>query len=108
MTCSEEKELTRERVLGMLFGAFDKGHDQNRLAIYSKLLEDVPVQILSKAVKKLILESKFLPAISEIVEAAESLIGSVDDNRRIKTWAEAWGEIERAMFATPWGRKSCF
>lgn len=81
----------------MLFGAFDKGQDQNRLAIYSKVLEDIPTEILSKAVKKLILESKFMPSVAEVVEAAKSLVGSIDGSKRVKSWDEAWAEIQKQM-----------
>lgn len=106
MTCDEQKE--RCTIVSMLFGAYGQGGDGPRIAIYAKLLEDLPVAVLSKSVKKLVLEQKFLPSVSEIVEAAQSLMGSVDDGSRIRTWAEAWGEIERAMLATPWGKPPTF
>lgn len=106
MTCDEQKE--RCAIVSMLFGAYGQGGDANRIAIYAKLLEDLPVAVLSKSVKKLILEQKFLPSVSEVVEAAQSLMGSIDDGSRIRTWAEAWGEIERAMIATPWGNTPVF
>ena len=106
MTYDEQEE--RCEIVSTLFGAYGQGGDGNRIAIYTKTLEDVPVQILSKTVKKLILESKFLPSISEVVEAAESLIGSVDDSRRIKEWGEAWGEIDRALMRTSWDESPTF
>lgn len=105
MTCDKDQ---RCKIIAMMFGAYGQGDDKNRIAIYVKLLEDLPLVVLSKAVKKLVLEQKFLPSASEIVTAAQSLMGSVDDSSRIKSWAEAWGEIERAMFATPWGKTPVF
>lgn len=105
MTCDNDQ---RCKIVAMLFGAYGQGSDETRIAIYAKLLEELPVAVLSKSVKKLVLEQKFLPSVSEIVEAAQSLMGSVDDSSRIKSWAEAWGEIERAMFATPWGKTPVF
>lgn len=107
MTCDSERER-RTQIISMLFGAYGQGGDENRIAIYSKILESIPTEVLSKTVKKLVLESKFLPAISEVVEAAESLIGSVDDSRRIKEWGEAWGEIDRALMRTSWDESPTF
>lgn len=93
MTCDDK----RPQIIAMLFGSFDKGDDKQRIAIYSKLLEDIPTELLSKSVKKLILENKFMPSIAEIVDAAKSLMGSIDDTKRTKSWDEAWGEIQRQM-----------
>ncbi len=101
-------EKKRTQIIGMLFGAYGQANDAQRQAIYASLLKDLPNEILSKAVKKLLVESKFLPAIAEIVEAAKSLMGSVDDSQRVREWDEAWAEIEQAMFATPWGKTPTF
>ena len=46
-----------------------------------------------RACHKVMLEKVFLPAIAEIVQACRSLMGSVDDAKRERTWAEAWKEI---------------
>lgn len=104
MTCDNDQ---RCKIVAMLFGAYGQGSDETRIAIYAKLLEDLPVAVLSKSVKKLVLEQKFLPSVSEIVEAAQSLMGSVDDSSRIKSWAEAWGEIERACLLLRGGKLRC-
>lgn len=92
----------------MLFGAFGQANDAHRQAIYTKILGDIPNEVLSKAVKKLLLESKFLPSIAEIVDAGKSLMGTADDSTRVREWDEAWNEIERAMQATPWGHTPVF
>lgn len=92
----------------MLFGAFGQANDAHRQAIYTKVLGDIPNEILSKAVKKMLLESKFLPSIAEVVEAGKSLMGTADDSTRVREWAEAWDEIERAMQSTPWGHAPVF
>lgn len=105
LTCDEER---RGQIVGMLFGAFGQANDAHRQAIYTKVLGDIPNEILSKAVKKLLLESKFLPSIAEVVEAGKSLMGTADDSTRVREWAEAWDEIERAMQATPWGHTPVF
>ena len=92
----------------MLFGAFGQANDAHRQAIYTKVLGDIPNEILSKAVKKLLLESKFLPSIAEVVDASKSLMGTADDSTRVREWDEAWNEIERAMQSTPWGHTPVF
>lgn len=101
-------EKKRTQIIGMLFGAYGQANDAQRQAIYASLLKDIPNEVLSKAVKKLLVENKFLPAIAEIVAAAESLMGSVDDTKRVREWDEAWAEIEKAMFATPSGKTPTF
>lgn len=105
LTYDEER---RGQIVGMLFGAFGQANDAHRQAIYTKVLGDIPNEILSKAVKKLLLESKFLPSIAEVVEAGKSLMGTADDSTRVREWDEAWNEIERAMQATPWGHTPVF
>lgn len=100
----EDENKQRCHVIATLFGVYGQGGDSKRIALYVKMLEPLPLELLSKSAKKLILESKFLPSVSELVDAAQSLMGSVEDGSRIKTWAEAWGEIERAMYATAWGK----
>ena len=92
----------------MLFGALGQANDAHRQAIYTKVLGDIPNEILSKAVKKLLLESKFLPSIAEVVDASKSLMGTADDSTRVREWDEAWNEIERAMQSTPWGHTPVF
>ncbi len=105
LTCDKEK---RGQIVGMLFGAFGQANDAHRQAIYTKVLGDIPNEILSKAVKKLLLESKFLPSIAEIVEAGRNLLGTADDANRVREWDEAWAEIEKAMYNTPDGHTPVF
>lgn len=106
MTSSDE--LRRSKIISVMFGAYGQANDGQRQAIYAKVLQDIPPEVLNKAIKKLLLESKFLPAISEIVEATQSLIGTADDSSRVKSWDEAWGEIEAVMRSTPWGQEPKF
>ena len=99
---------TKAEVIGTMFGAYGQADDAKRVAIYVKLLSDIPAAVLGKACKKLMLESKFLPSIAEIVEASRSLLGTANDDKRIREWAEAWNEIELAMQRTPWGSYPVF
>ena len=90
-------------IITALFANFGQQDNNQRMAIYIKILRDIPVEVLEKACEKLMLENKFLPVPAEIVEASRSLIGTVDAKARFKSWDEAWDEIERKMQATPWG-----
>ena len=93
----------RSKALGILFGAFGQAGDSNRIAIYTKMLADIPPSVLTKACHKLVLESRFLPSVADIVSSAKSLMGTADEDKRVREWDEAWAEIERAMQRTPWG-----
>ena len=79
--------------MATMFAAYDKANNDKQLAAYSMALKDIPEELLMKACHKLLLENKFLPAIAEIVQACRSLVGSADDTKRERTWAEAWKEI---------------
>lgn len=103
-----DAEKTQTVIISTLFGAFGQAGDKNRIKIYLKALGDVPAVLLEKACKKLMLESKFLPSIAEIVEVSRELIGEAEESRRVKPWGEAWAEIERAMYSTPWGKRPTF
>lgn len=83
----------RRQILATMFAAYGQAGDEKRLAAYAMALKGVPERLLLKACHKLMLENKFLPAVSEILQACRSLIGSVFDNKRERTWAEAWTEI---------------
>jgi len=83
----------RTQILATLFAAYDKAGNDKQLAAYSMALKDIPEELLMRACHKVMLEKVFLPAIAEIVQACRSLMGSVDDAKRERTWAEAWKEI---------------
>ena len=85
------------KIIASMFACYGQGQDGVRIAAYVNVLSDIPTDILSKVCRKMILESKFLPSVAEIVEASRSLIGSMDESSRTKTWAEAWQEIEHQM-----------
>ena len=101
----------RRQILATMFTTYGQAGDENRLAAYTMVLKGVPEQLLLKACHKLMLEKKFLPAVSEIIDACRILVGFVDDKKRERTWAEAWQEImdqvsscgmyERPKWSTP-------
>lgn len=109
MTANVEETKRRAKIISMMFAIYDKAGDAKRMAAYVMFLSDIPVDLLEAACRKLITtESQFLPAIAEIMEATKSLMGAVDDTQRVREWDEAWAEIEKAMFATPWGKTPSF
>ena len=98
----------RIKILTVLFGMFGQAGDDNRIDLYLQFTQDLPTDVLDKAVKKVITECKFLPTVAEIIEAARGLVAEAEPDARVKTWAEAWSEIEKAMYRTPWGRTPTF
>ena len=90
-------KTTNAKIIASMFACYGQGQDGVRIAAYTSVLTDIPTDILSKVCRKMILESKFLPSVAEIVEASRSLIGSMDESSRMKPWAEAWQEIEHQM-----------
>ena len=92
------------KVMAMMFGAFGQGNDINRIKIYAQFLKSFPVGVVEKAVQKVILNCKFLPTIAELTEAIKELSGTANEDLRVKTWEEAWNEIQRKMQSTQWGK----
>ena len=89
-----QKEVTV--ILAPLFVLFNKEADKARLTLYGKYLQPFPIDLLEKAVDKIILTSKFLPTVADIVEEVKSLDNStkpISDD-----WDEAWRIINREMY----------
>lgn len=92
-------------ILATLFGAYGKADQTDQILIYTKMLEGkLPPALIEKAVQRAIYECRFLPSIAELITLAESLNAEVNPAVRVKTWDEAWGEIERKMYSTGWGK----
>lgn len=91
---------TKAKIIASMFACFGQGSDGVRIATYTKVLSDIPTDILSKACKKLLLESKFLPSIAEIVEASRSLMGTMDEGQKVLSWADAQKEISQGIHRT--------
>lgn len=87
----------RTQILATMFAAYGQAGDEKRLAAYSMALADVPEELLMRACHKLMLTKVFIPSIAEIVQACRTLVGSADDTKRERTWAEAWEEILRQV-----------
>lgn len=99
-----ENEAKVVKVIAMMFGAFGQGNDINRIKIYTQFLKSFPAEVVDKAVQKVILNCKFLPTIAELAEAIKELSGAANENLRVKTWEEAWNEIQRKMQSTHYGK----
>lgn len=93
---ARNEAVERSKVLSLLFSTFGQDKDANRLAIYVDMLKCVPVAALKMACKKLMLTSKFLPSIAEIVEAAKSITSErVDKKDELLPPELAWLEVQR-------------
>lgn len=97
--------MTTPEILATLFGAFGKADDVSRIMIYTKALDGkMPPVLLEKAVHRAMYECRFLPSIAELIAFAESLNAEANPAVKVKTWDEAWAEIESKMYSTGWGK----
>ena len=94
MTSTADK---RTQIIATLFVSYGEAGDEKRIAAYSMALKDLPDDMLMRACHKLLLEKKFLPSVSEIIQACRSLAGALNDGQRERTWAEAWKEIQEQV-----------
>lgn len=96
------------QTMALLFGAYGQSQDTQRMKIYCQVLKDIPQEMLASVVQKAMHECKFLPSIAELSEACKSLVATVQGEKVVPDWGEAWHEIERAMQSTPWGKEPKF
>lgn len=83
----------KAKIIAVLLASFGQGSDYARIAAYRKMLDEIPEKMLKAACEKLMLESKFLPTISDVVSAAQHLTQE-SCNTKVKTWDEAWHELQ--------------
>lgn len=76
--------------------AFKGNLDDARMRLYVEMLSDIPPQILSAAVKKIIMTNRFLPSIAEIRETAYGIKGTISGTAAPDE-SEAWGEVVKAI-----------
>ena len=60
------------KVLGTIFQ--ERSVSEEFVAIYQELLEDLPDEVLIKAVRECLLRCRFYPTIAEIMERAEPIL----------------------------------
>lgn len=92
------------KTITILFASFGQESNMQRMEIYMQMLKDVPQEVLQKVVQKTIYENKFLPSVAELMEACRSLAATASGKKEVPDWNEAWAEIEKAMYRTPWGK----
>ena len=98
----------KTQAMTLLFKAFGQGNDNERMAIYVQLLsQELSEDVLMLVVEKAIKSSRFLPTIAELLDMAASLKSSVT-GQGIPSWAEAWKEIQKAMYRTHQGETPTF
>ena len=88
-------------LMAMLSTAFEKGSvGQDKVKLYFDYLQDLPIELLSKAVNELIRSRKF-PSFPTIAEVREAALGG--DAEAEEAALSAWSEATRLISA---GRRS--
>lgn len=81
------------KLLAVLAAAFPRFEvDDLKVQVWHEMLGDLDYSLANLAIKKLILESTFAPAIAEVRKAVVETL-----NPDGMTAAEGWGEVERAI-----------
>lgn len=89
----------KAKSITMMFTAFGQGGDAERMAMYVEMLKDVPAEVLDNACRKSIMERKYLPTISEIIEDAHNLVSEANGTQTLP-FAEVWKEILQQLHET--------
>lgn len=87
-------------IITRFFALYGQAGDGERIAAYVRMFNGIPADFLQMACDQQALRSKFLPSVAELVEGMRSLIGSVDNRRRVKPWHEAQKEIQEGITRT--------
>lgn len=86
-------KIETAKLLAVLAAAFPRFEvDDLKVQVWHEMLGDLDYSLASLAIKKLILESTFAPAIAEVRKAVAEVL-----NPDGMTAAEGWGEVERAI-----------
>jgi hypothetical protein len=86
--------MTVQSILKQLFAAYPNVEvADGTVAMYLRLLADIPTEDLQTVVDQCIAELKFLPTIAEIRERHRTLTRTL----AAPTWTEAWELLQRAM-----------
>lgn len=82
-------------VLRQLAAAYPNSEvTKQTVAVYYRLLSDIPVDELQTIVDQCLHECRFLPTIAELRERHRDLVGG---GLAIETAAEQWGQVVKAM-----------
>lgn len=86
-------KIETAKLLAVLAAAFPRFEvDDLKVQVWHEMLGDLDYSLANLAIKKLILESTFAPAIAEVRKAVAEIL-----NPDGMTAAEGWGEVERAI-----------
>ena len=84
-TISSQEGEIRTGIMLSMFAFYGQGSDEAKGAAYTRFLIGIPIDVLQAACDKLVLTSKFLPTVSEIIAAAQSLVEE-SNGQRMKPW----------------------
>lgn len=88
-------EITITSVLAVLAAAFPANKiSAETIRVYQLTLQDIPVEVLQASALHLVTTNKFFPTVSEIRDAAHSIMLGVN---RIPTAFEAWEEVKQQI-----------
>lgn len=76
------------------FVSQDKSEALLQIELWTELFSDIPYLVVETAVKRLILESPYPPAISDVRKLAVEIMQDPSDKNDVAT---AWGEVMRAI-----------
>lgn len=89
----------RTQTITTLLSIYDKGADKNMITAYVTVTKDIPLDVLEKTCKKLMVESESRPVPATIVKAAKELVAEANGTD-ILPFAEAWKEIMQQLNET--------
>ena len=89
----------RTQTITTLLSIYDKGADKNMITAYVTVTKDIPLDVLEKTCKKLMVESESRPVPATIVKAAKELVAEANGTD-VLPFAEAWKEITKEMHDT--------
>lgn len=85
-----------EFILAQLFSAYANAKiDEGTVAVYTRLLRDIPPADLQAVVDQCIAESKFLPTVAEIRERYHALTRTMGTLTASDAWGQVKAEIRR-------------
>jgi hypothetical protein len=83
------------------FPAEDKDKLRLTIELWAEMLADIPFEVVQVAVKKMILESPYPPAISDVRKQIADIMTAPEDRIDAST---AWGEVLHAIRMFGWPR----
>lgn len=86
----------RAQIITSLMAIWNCSNNADMIAAYVTATKDIPVDVLEKTCKKLMVESESRPVPATIVKAAKELVAHANGTD-VVPFAEAWKEIEKQM-----------